>query len=205
MSDGIWSGVGADRGSLNIKVEVVGLKDLQGAAEKIQKAVDRELLKGLHVAAKRVEREAKDSIRKGNKSGRLYEFRVAGEGEKQKRWVTMNGNALPLVKRWKPHRASAPGEAPATDTGRLVNSIVVESSAKREGNELVAKVFAGRGAVKYARMLEFGTAKIRPRPFMFPALEKSKQFISERLAKAVNDALTKIVPPAPPPTKPGSA
>ena len=65
------------------------------------------------------------------------------------------------------HRASAPGEAPATDTGILAGSIGWNVDA----STLTAEVFAGAA---YAVHLELGTARMEPRPFMVPALEATK-------------------------------
>jgi hypothetical protein len=42
-------------------------------------------------------------------------------------------------------------------------------------------------------MLEFGTRNMAARPFMFPALEKSKDWIRERLQQAVRRAAAKSV------------
>ncbi len=61
------------------------------------------------------------------------------------------------------HRASAPGEAPAIDTGNLVNSIATELTGPAS-----AVVFTN---VEYAPYLEFGTKDIAPRPFLQPAVE----------------------------------
>jgi HK97 gp10 family phage protein len=69
----------------------------------------------------------------------------------------------------------------------LVNSI----NSSVDGLDGV--VVAGGGLVNYARSLEFGTRKMAARPFMFPALEKSKAWIKERLAKAVRIAAAKSV------------
>lgn len=63
----------------------------------------------------------------------------------------------------KVHRASAPGEAPAIDTGALVNSIQMAM----EG-DLTAVVGT---AVEYAPYLEFGTRRMAPRPYLGPAAE----------------------------------
>lgn len=69
----------------------------------------------------------------------------------------------------KSHQASAPGEAPAIDTGNLVNSIEVKHPKK-----LLATV--GPSDVEYAAVLEFGSedGKIAARPFMSPAAEKAR-------------------------------
>lgn len=65
------------------------------------------------------------------------------------------------VKRRRYHRASAPGEAPAIDTGHLVNSIRSTFPTKLKG---VLNIGAA-----YASFLEFGTRKMAARPFIEPA------------------------------------
>lgn len=64
----------------------------------------------------------------------------------------------------KPHRASAPGEPPASDTGTLVNSIQV-----RHVTDLESWVIVG---AEYAYGLEFGRVRVAPRPFVRPAARK---------------------------------
>lgn len=63
------------------------------------------------------------------------------------------------------HRASAPGEAPAMDTGALASSIQV---APERGSTYV--VFTNQ---EYAAHLEFGTVKMAPRPFFGPAASRA--------------------------------
>jgi hypothetical protein len=79
------------------------------------------------------------------------------------------------------HKASAPGDPPARDTGTLLNSIqwrkrergvweigpARESFTNRPGNT------ASR--YPYPVELEFGSRAIAPRPFMRPALERFKR------------------------------
>jgi hypothetical protein len=65
-----------------------------------------------------------------------------------------------------PHRASAPGEPPASDTGALLNSI-----NHTIGVEATVYVRIGSDK-KYAIWLEHGApgARIEPRPFIVPGL-----------------------------------
>lgn len=90
-------------------------------------------------AAHDVEARAKVAIQTGAKTGRMY------------------GR----------HQASAPGEAPATDTGHLVNSIHVDAGP----GELAAEVVVG---AEYGAYLEFGTTDMAPRPFLGPAVEAAR-------------------------------
>lgn len=66
------------------------------------------------------------------------------------------------------HTASAPGEPPASDTGRLVGSIRADYT--RLG-DLAGVV---RASTEYAAHLEYGTQNMEPRPFMRPALENRR-------------------------------
>lgn len=64
-----------------------------------------------------------------------------------------------------PHRASSPGAPPATDTGRLLNSIA--HTIENDLTGLYAKVEA---RTNYSLYLELGTRYMAPRPFLRPAL-----------------------------------
>lgn len=70
------------------------------------------------------------------------------------------------------HTASAPGQPPASDTGFLANHIFVVQKKLEVDVESRAN---------YSKFLEFGTAKMRARPFMFPALEKNRNKIRRML------------------------
>jgi HK97 gp10 family phage protein len=100
-------------------------------------------------AASDLEKELKKSILTGEKSGELYNV----------------GNKL--------HRSSAPGQAPASDSGALANSI---KHKKIKNNEFDVTISSN-----YAIFLEFGTSRIQPRPFIRPGIEK----IRKRLGSAI--------------------
>lgn len=65
------------------------------------------------------------------------------------------------------HRASAPGEPPAIDTGALTNSVQVVME-----NDLTAYIFTNQA---YAPPLEFGSRRMAARPFMLPAADAERQ------------------------------
>jgi hypothetical protein len=83
----------------------------------------------------------------------------------------------------KTHRASAPGEAPAIDTGNLINSLYAERRGRLHWEE-------GETA-EYAEELEWGSSarNLAPRPHQAPAYEAKKRGVVdafkalERLAK----------------------
>jgi HK97 gp10 family phage protein len=91
------------------------------------------------------------------------------------------GNIYKKLKR-SYHQASAAGEAPANDTGRLVSSM---RSALDE-TPLSASSIAGTA---YATHLEYGTKSMSPRPFMRPAAEKAKP----QGVKIISDEIDKIL------------
>lgn len=148
---------------MEFSVKIEGLDKLAASSRRVQQAVEKEIAIGLFASGKKVEGDAKRSILEGHKSGRVYKRRTVS------------------------HRASAPGEAPASDTGRLANSI----NTVMEQGAFAALVKAGGGIVRYARMLEFGTVKMAARPFFFPALEKNKAWIMERMKEAMRRGLAR--------------
>jgi HK97 gp10 family phage protein len=81
------------------------------------------------------------------------------------------------------HQASAPGEAPASDTGRLVQSITTAYDNKKLAGTVSANT-------AYAEYLEFGTAKMAERPFMRPALAN----MTDNFVQAVEEAIAKSLP-----------
>jgi HK97 gp10 family phage protein len=76
------------------------------------------------------------------------------------------------------HRASAPGEPPATDKGQLVRSITM-SVEDRDG-EVVGLI---KASAPYAAHLEFGTSKMAARPYMQPGLESQRRKIQDMFKK----------------------
>lgn len=89
------------------------------------------------------------------KSGRIYDTRFWRDSQGRLR----RGGPRP------PHQASAPGEAPASDTGHLLNSIG-HSVGIEEG------VVVGRVGSHLQEMawLEMGTRYMEPRPLLRPSL-----------------------------------
>lgn len=143
-------------------VRLTGTKELQAALREFGINADREIEQIVMGTAQNIRSHAIKSIARGTKSGVLYE------------------KTSPK----RTHRASAPGEAPATDTGRLVNSIKANISGKRA--EIVADT-------EYAAPLEFGTRTIEPRPFMVPAVEQERPKWDARLNALVDKAARGIL------------
>jgi HK97 gp10 family phage protein len=134
------------------------LKNINRAQVAARKAAEREVDR----ARLAVETTAKKLIQRGPKSGEVYQK----YNPKRK------------------HKASAPGQPPATDTGTLVNSI----ESKRDG--LVAVIWTEKA---YGKFLEFGTRDIAARPWLTPAVEQNKARFPELLGKSVIESINEAV------------
>lgn len=83
-----------------------------------------------------------------------------------------HGRTYKVSKTGRAHQASAPGEAPAIDTGALVNSIQTTA----EGLNAVIGT-----NMEYAVHLEFGTVAMEPRPFFGPTFEHAQPAFEQGL------------------------
>ena len=141
----------------DVKIEINGLKEVQDAIRAYQGDISKQL--GLIVNATALEAvsDVRRAIQGPPKTGREYP----------------RG-------RDKIHRASAPGQAPATDTGTLVSSIYNEDRGRN------AKAIGSR--LPYAFYLEFGTFKMDARPSWVPAVERTIPKMLKRVQIAIAKA-----------------
>jgi len=79
------------------------------------------------------------------------------------------------------HQASAPGEAPATDTGNLVNSAYTKKLGQAD--------YETGFTAEYAAHLEFGApnAHIAPRPYLRPAVEAVRDAFMSAIRRIVEE------------------
>lgn len=145
-----------------MRIRLNGADELRKALAEFSINADRELANVVRGTAQNIRTHAIKSIQRGTKSGIVYE------------------KTSPK----RTHKASAPGEAPATDTGRLANSIQADIQGKQ------ATVFTN---TEYAPWLEFGTQDMEPRPFMFPAMEQERPKWEARLNRIVDAAAKGII------------
>lgn len=87
-----------------------------------------------------------------------------------------NGKLYAWPARDIPHQASAPGDAPAVDTGVLRASY---------GSEVVGQTLTIGSGKFYAKWLEFGTSKIKPRPHLRPLMARNLNSIRDDLATGI--------------------
>jgi HK97 gp10 family phage protein len=132
-----------------------------------------------------IQTDAQLSIQQGPKTGRIYRDQ-AEVNFKTKAGKTVSFTAHKGGK--KAHQASAPGEAPASDTGNLANSIDASIMEIRIA-QLEGKVAVN---AEYGPDLEFGTVKMAARPFLGPAAERADAVAEEVFADAINARLEEI-------------
>lgn len=99
-----------------------------------------------------------------NKAKRLLAMHGGGRVYTTRFWRDKEGR-LRIGGRRVPHQASAPGQPPASDTGRLMASI--HHQMVGAGQSVQAQIGSD---VQYALYLELGTRYMAPRPFLRPAL-----------------------------------
>jgi HK97 gp10 family phage protein len=94
------------------------------------------------------------------------------------------------------HQASAPGQAPASDTGRLAQSgrvtvgqttVLDQANGKAVGRDVV--VAAAQWSSAHASRLEHGTETMEPRPFARPALAAKRDEIVADIADEMRRVL----------------
>jgi len=139
------------------------VKTLTEKINAIGKTTGVEVMKALKQGGLAIENRAAEGIINPPKTGRIYPSKY---------------------RKGAMHQASAPGEFPAADSGRLHQSLTtvpVENGPDR----FVVQTGAN---TPYAMVLELGSARMAPRPFMGPAfdenLEKNKTRIRNAVVKA---------------------
>ena len=113
--------------------------------------------------------------------------RVAGNETRNEAVISIlqNPRSGPQVRRYNPTRTiriSAPGDAPAGDTGFLANNIHLVMDGDGMGADIESRA-------DYSAALEFGTLNMPARPFLQPALEKGMAKYERMFAKAVKDGI----------------
>ena len=115
--------------------------------------------KTAHMIAMDAERQIKEELSKQG-HGIIYYKKRQGESHAKRKLPSGGFSRGGYIA----HRASAPGEPPAPDTGRLRGTtqalVLIGGNNSRE-----ILIRSGDYEAKYARALEKGTAHIEPRPF----------------------------------------
>jgi len=144
-------------------VTIEGTENVIRKLRALGQAGEQEGARAVRATAEKIRTDAVRAIQQGPATGRTYE---RGSGQ--------NLSAS--------HTASAPGEAPMTDTGNLASSGRV--SHEGLGADIIFQA-------PYAKWLEYGTMKMGERPFLVPALKSNQRYFSDQLQRAISRAADK--------------
>lgn len=137
-----------------MNLDIEGLPEVRRAMRAYKDDAHKAVQDTVRVTALSVEGDAIKSIERGNKSGKVY---------------TRGGTS---------HQASAPGEAPASDTGNLTNNI----------KSIIGLFIAYVGynqSDDYPEYLEYGTQDMEARPWLTPARDKNRSDFARRMKAAL--------------------
>lgn len=146
---------------------IVGLASLERKLRRLGPESTQVAKREIAAGALILQNAIRTAIASGSKSGRIY---------------TRGGVQ---------HQASAPGEAPATDTGRLLGSINVETSPDGLSASIGVTELTN---VPYARRLEFGGMDSRgvfiaERPYIRPAWRENIKNIRNSIREALDKSI----------------
>ena len=173
---------------MSVTIRLEGAKELQTALRNLSDEVREQVGRAVEGTAIMLRQDIVDRIQDGPASGVGY-YRIFDAESGYMRIYAGNPDAYgpsKVVAVYKSdgkvnldpfHQASAPGEAPATDTGRLMGSIYFD----REG-PLTATVGS---KLAYAEWLEYGTSRMAPRPYFRPAVEAVRPKFERALERAL--------------------
>ena len=139
---------------VEIKIDSKSIKGVQEALDKYGQEAVKGLSDVVRATAFELAGNIVKGIQRGPRTGRVYES----------------------YSPQRTHQASAPGEAPKTDTGRLASSVDFEFKG------LSAQVFS---SVMYAVYLEAGTRTMAPRPIWNPERDKIAPKAAKRAAARI--------------------
>jgi len=147
-----------------VRIEIENLDAVTAALVKYGKTAEKHIGDAVNATGLYILRDVKTAIQRGSKTGVVY-------------------------KKTKPnrtHQASAPGEAPATDTGALVSSVYFtrDGLSATVGSRLAYAYYLEFGT----RELEDGTRTIKPRPAWMPATERARPELAKRVEEALRRA-----------------
>jgi HK97 gp10 family phage protein len=146
--------------SVKAGINIEGIEGVQKDLDYLAEKFGQDVVEAAITAGQLVRTDAIDSIEKVSPGNEVTRTRLGGKKRK--------------------HIASLPGDAPNTDSGKLISTIQVE--ANKDG------VYVG-SELEYAETLEFGTRRMQPRPWLNPALEKNREKIREIFSDKINDRI----------------
>ena len=142
-----------------MSVKVTGSRNFSGQMKKLGAAFNDAVDDGTFLTANEIRTYAIKSIQEVSAGRQVQRSRQGGGGTYT-------------------HTAAAEGQAPNTDNGDLVRSIAVEKVAPA--------TFHIGSNLDYASFLEFGTKKMRARPWLQPAFRAMQNNLISNISEAAN-------------------
>lgn len=141
---------------MSLRVQIEGIGELRAAMRGLEAQLDEAVGDAIAETALAMERDVVMRIRSGPASGRIYK----------------RGGVS--------HRASAPGEAPMSDTAALMGSVYSD----------IGPMSATVGSrLAYSAYLEYGTRRMAPRPVWTPIAEEQADLLRQRVIDNLNEVL----------------
>jgi HK97 gp10 family phage protein len=144
---------------MRVDLDISGLSKLTRQLAELSDDAEQVIRDTVTATAVETRNEAVRGIQRGPATGKIY----------RRRGVT--------------HQTSAPGEYPASDTGRLANSVEFDVSQVGRTEAIV-----GTNLV-YGRYLEFGTSRMAARPWLLPSFQKATQRVETLLKRELEAKL----------------
>ena len=147
-------------GSINLS------KFIESLPEKIKHGMRR----GLYISGNSLTKDVRTRMTSRNKSGRVYKI-----------YKGIGGKRLKVARR---HTASAPGEYPSVISGDLRKSVdfkVMGSTRMRFG--------AGNSQVDYAKRLEEGSGRLKPRRYLQQTVRRFQNEIKDNINREISKSI----------------
>jgi hypothetical protein len=135
------------------------------------------MAKGIEISIADFERMLERQAKQAEADSRKFVTMASAEVERTAKTIMRDSPTNPDVSYGKKgHHPSYAGNPPAPDTGTLMRSITHSVTVK--GNEIIGEVGSIIHDSDYPRFLEYGTSKMKPRPWLSASLIKCQSWMA---------------------------
>ena len=137
----------------------------------------KEMAKGFDAQLQAFQRALERQAKQAQADSRKFVTMCSAEVERTAKTIMRDSPTNPDVSYGKKHHhPSYAGNPPAPDTGALMRSIT--HSVEVKGNEVIGEVGSIIYNSDYPRYLEYGTSKMKPRPWLSASLIKCQSWMA---------------------------
>ena len=135
------------------------------------------MAKGIEISLAEFQRMLERQAKQAQADSRKFVTMASAEIERTAKTIMRDSPTNPDVSYGKKgHHPSYAGNPPAPDTGTLMRSIT--HSVTVRGNEVIGEVGSIIHDSDYPRFLEYGTSKMKPRPWLSASLIKCQSWMA---------------------------